>query len=384
MVKRFSADFFNLVSTRTISEYRNADFHINVDDRAGDRSYEVYDFISKNVNLGEVIFRDRVLRNIPFDHAFLLVRRAVYRILQVLERENFQVLITYPVDNYVTDLLCQVAFAKGLQVYGISNFFIDGYKRVTTYGEHCFVREPSDTEVQDRLLELQGDFQSTMAPFKGKAVRRAIQRYLKYKARYATYYLFLHKLLKRQAYDFSGALYDATTRNLDNFQSYFELGKKVNINRNDVLVPLHFFPEATLEYWSDNPLCIDYPASLLTVLERLSRSGYRVLVKEHPSMVFNNSSKFYRQIKSVQNVTLVDPFELTHKLLEEVDSVVCWTGSMGLEALVRGKQVHFVCNNYYLQASSEISLDTQGEGFISIKDPERLLREVLSGTVIWH
>ena len=383
-VFRFAEEYFSIGDFDTVSEYAKADHRIDVDSSVHEDSSEVFEYIRDNIDLSHVIFRDRLLRNLAFDSAFMLIRRAVGHILRILASRNYEILISHPVDNYVVDLLCQIAKKAGIRVYGLISFFVGGYKRITTFGEHVCVREPSKEESQRLLERFQTDFQSEMALPKKRALGAAVKRYIKYKGRYLIFHGIFNKILSRKSFDFLVMPYMATTRNLDNFTSYFQVGKQVEPCQDDILLPLHYHPEATIDYWSNDLFCVDYRSSLFATLDKFSRSSQTLLVKEHPAMVFHNSSKFYRKLKSFPNVKLIDPFIPVNALLGKVGSVICWTGSVGLEALILGKSVYFVSDNYYLQASSELSSrDVIGRDFVHIDDPLLLISEVLSGTIKW-
>ena len=384
-VIRFSKEFFSSESLKYISEYNTTDLYLNLNDDSGDYCPETQAFIEEQIDLGKVIFRDRVLRNMPVKNAIIQVKRAVYSVKKHLCDYNCDTLITYPVDNYVQDVLCQIANIYGIKIYGLSNFFISGYKRITTYGEHNVVREPSDEEVEQVVSQLSSGFRSHMAFSKRLAIRLAIMRYVRNKARFLIFHIIIRKLMGRREYDFLATPHVATVRDLSSFLSLLYFDSKVKISGKSILIPLHYYPEATLEYWTNNVLCAEFENTLLTKISELSKMYNTIVVKEHPAMVFNNKLSFYKKLRAFKNVTLIDPFVSTSDLFDSVDTLCCWTGSAGIEFLINDKEVLFCSDNYYIQASEELSakLEHSRNSTVSIDDKKLFIKQILSGTIQW-
>ena len=377
MIIDFVEKELNINQYKTVSEYFNADYRVDLNQALCHIQLE--SFLGTNFNLESVVFRDRVLRNLTFKRALDLIKIAVSEIDKVLSSSDFDLLVTYPVDNYITDLLVCMAKRRGMKVLGISNFFIGGYKRVTVYGEHNDWREPDNSEVEGVLTKLKSNFKSHMVPSFRKAVKDAVVRYVKYKLRYLIFYLIGNKVLRRNEYDLLATPYNATVRNLLNFFAPCFFDKNIDLQGDTVLVPLHYYPEATLEYWGGSQYAIEYGPHVLDLVTSLSKEYETVVVKEHPAMVFNNNLSFYRELKKIPNVALIDPFISTNHLLEKVDNLACWTGSAGVEALINGKNVTFYSDNYYLQAG-QTSNSLTGTSQVRVKDESAFLKEVLKGT----
>ncbi len=56
---------------------------------------------------------------------------------------------------------------------------------------------------------------------------------------------------------------------------------------------------------------------------------------------------FYDQLNSFPNVILLHPMDRSNNLLLEVENVVVDNGTVGVEALLRGKRVICLSDNYY-------------------------------------
>lgn len=369
----------------TVSEYSNGQLHIDMNIQRWDYCSKASSFMEQELDLGKIIFRDRLLRNTPYHKALVLIRRAVGNCLEIFENQSFDALVTYPVDNYIMDILMEVAKKNDVKCYGVCNFFIAEYKRLTLYGEHNPHRVPSKEEVDKVVNRIQNNFRSHMAPDRNKAIKAGVVRYLKYKLRYPLFYLLGYKLLRRNEYDLMCTPYITTVRNFFNFfiERHFVDIQKIDFSKKTILVPLHYFPEATIEYWCDNEYQVDFEDMLKCKIDDLSKRYDQILLKEHPATVFDNSSKFYNSLKDNNKVVLIDPFVSTNKLLDHVDVLGCWTGTAGIEALVNGKKVElFVDEQYYRQAMNKHpEIISNSDGATSISDPHLFIEEILKGCV---
>jgi hypothetical protein len=369
----------------TISEYFNGDIRIDMNTSHKDYSWVTQRFVEQELDLSKVIFRDRLLRNIPFSDALILIRRAAGNLLEIMDKNSFDALVTYPVDNYIMDIMIQIANKKAIPCYGVCNFFMPDYKRLTIYGEHTPFRSPEQSEVEGVLKILQGKFRSHMAPNRAKALKAAIVRYIRYKARYPLFHLLAHKIFKRNEYDLSCTPYITTVRSFLNFfvERHFTSVEAIDFNKKSILVPLHYFPEATIEYWCGKSTQIEFEDMLLCKIDELSERYEQIVLKEHPATLFDNSSSFYKRLKENRKVVLIDPFVSTNQLLDHIDVLGCWTGTAGIEALVNGKQVElFTEEQYYRQAMNLHPDIIQKDGKkISIRDPYTFVEEILKGCI---
>lgn len=367
----------------TVSEYFNADLRIDMNSKQYDYSREVQSFIEQELDLSKIIFRDRLLRNMPHKESLILIRRATGNLLEIMGGDDFDSIVTYPVDNYIMDIMVQIARKKNIPCYGVCNFFMANYKRLTVYGEHNPLRLPETIEVDKVLKQLQNNFRSHMAPSRGKALKAAVVRYIKYKARYPLFYLLGHKVLKRNEYDLMCTPYITTVRNILNFfvERHFTAVDRIDFKKKTILVPLHYFPEATIEYWCGRLSQVEFEDMLHCELNQLSERYEQIILKEHPASVFDNPSSFYKRLLDNPKVVLVDPFVSTSELLECVDVLGCWTGTAGIEALVNGKKVEFFTDESYYQKAMNLhpEIIQRDDNAVTISNPHVFIEEILKG-----
>ncbi|MDH5525513.1 MAG: hypothetical protein OEY01_16205 [Desulfobulbaceae bacterium] len=111
-----------------------------------------------------------------------------------------------------------------------------------------------------------------------------------------------------------------------------------------VYFPLHVQPEAS------TMLLAPYYLDQLSVLENISKSlpiGYRLVVKEHPSMLGRRAFGYYDRIKALSNTRLVFPFTDGFKIIQNSSAIVTITGTTGLEGLLYKKPVILLGSAYY-------------------------------------
>ena len=111
-----------------------------------------------------------------------------------------------------------------------------------------------------------------------------------------------------------------------------------------VYFPLHVQPEMSTMTFA--PFYLDQ----LSILENLSKSlptGYRLLVKEHPSMLGRRKGSYYERIRSLPNAILVSPFVDSFKITNNAEMIFTITGTVGLEGLIMKKPVIVLGSTFY-------------------------------------
>jgi hypothetical protein len=132
-------------------------------------------------------------------------------------------------------------------------------------------------------------------------------------------------------------------RKLKLLATYRGLQVRPDLDAPYVFVPLHFQPEA-----STYPMGWDFidQELMIRLLAALVPKGWRILVKEH-LVTFDPGRRsemsrlpdFYRELAAIDNVDLV-PMELeSFAMIDRARCVATITGTVGLEALIRGKPV---------------------------------------------
>ena len=338
----------------TISEYRGADYHYDVTGQRwahlGDEFWELY----AGLNIEDIIDRCRVLRSLSGEMARDLVKKALAFSITFFKKNAFKTLVTFTTDRYTIDLLVLVAARMGIEVIGVGGSFVKGTRRITVRGEWHKILDVADEEVEALYASLQGRYAASGRPNLGKAVMVAFRFWGSRLVRYVWHYLILHKLFGKLNYDYLLVRQQPASFffNLLFFRkkpfyirSVEDLKKRLQSER--IYIPLHYHPEATVDYWVDTARKAYYLDSLCEVLAHFREKGVQVALKEHPAMFLLRTPEFYRTILAYENAILIWPFLETADVLKHFDKVIVWTGTTGIEAAVQGKDVYLYTQNFW-------------------------------------
>jgi hypothetical protein len=127
-----------------------------------------------------------------------------------------------------------------------------------------------------------------------------------------------------------------------------------------IYMPLGYFPESTIDYWTSDRSILDYEEKVLEMARSLGRR-FRLLVKEHPHMVGVRSPRFYGALATIPNVVLAGPFEYSSDIMEAAAGVVLGGGSGGVEAVLFDRPVFTFCDTIYWYKPS-------GARFLDLRD----------------
>lgn len=167
------------------------------------------------------------------------------------------------------------------------------------------------------------------------------------------YWRFVRKKLQAQNY-------------MRRLRAYYE-SKTTEIPEDEkyVVYFMHYQPEATTcpaaNIYVDQQLCVD------TLLRNLP-PDYKVYVKEHPSQFAarmeghtSRMSTFYDDISANNRVRLVSLKKNSFSLIEKASAVATGTGTVGWEAIVRGKPVVIFGFSWYENYDKGVLRITDGE-----------------------
>lgn len=110
------------------------------------------------------------------------------------------------------------------------------------------------------------------------------------------------------------------------------------------------FPLHALHEWSDYPwMGLRYSNTIALIQEIASclPLEYQLYVKEHTTNFPEKSFSFYRYIKKIPQVRLIDRHEDTYKLITNSEGIITLGGTMGWEAFLMGKPVVILGKAWY-------------------------------------
>lgn len=301
----------------------------------------------------DIIQRCRFLRSIDSNLAFSLALRFWNAMMRLFDSKDISAVFQPMIDEYTLDIMERVASLHKVPVVSFVGHFFGNYFRVTSRGELNNLRESIEEKeinaVYSKVLE--PVFKPSFERMKEKSQFQILIIYFRRKLIEDVYYP-LMKIIEHDPLNYhyntcvlkgSGFNYVSSGR-YKKFSSLEEIRK---LKRETmVYLPLHMIPEATTDYWCDDWRMTRYEEGILSLLDR-SDPRINFIVKEHPSMDGWRNPSFYSELSGCENVYLMKPHENSNQILDLVDNVAVHTGSVGVEALMRGKRVFCLTQNYY-------------------------------------
>ena len=160
------------------------------------------------------------------------------------------------------------------------------------------------------------------------------------------------------------------------YNLYESLSVESNLNEKYIVFFLHFQPERT-----SLPEGLEFSNQwfIIRMISQALPKGWKLIVKEHPSIYTNyldwkyRGTKFYNNIASLRNVELVSLSFNTFDLIDSAQGIVTITGTVATQALIRGKSVlvfgvaahRSLKNVYTIHSSTDLS-----KAFNSIQNSE--------------
>ena len=134
------------------------------------------------------------------------------------------------------------------------------------------------------------------------------------------FFLFRNKLIRK-------------IRGLRNLQALYDA---VDLKEDFAYFPLHFEPEITTLLYA--PFYTDQ----INLIRQIAKSlpiHFKIYVKEHPSMLEYRPTEYYRELKKIPNLKLINPKQSSLDLIKNSKMIVTISGTAGFEASLLKKPV---------------------------------------------
>lgn len=271
----------------------------------------------------------------------------IERIEKILDQEKPDYLLCYGIAAYHVYIVYKICIAKGIKVLELANSrlrdrfvikdnFEDQWPLLNyEYEKRLKYLSPEDLKISEiKLKEL---CQSKVLNQTEDKYKESLLSFLK------RFFKWTFKHLKYRSIppELSFIKYKIKEK-LFNSLGYFE---KPEIGKEKfIFYPLHYQPEAsTLIYGK-------YYVNQINLIENLAKSlpaNYMLYVKEHGRNAGARPFGYHNQIKKLPNVRLLSPKLNPFNLIEKSSLIVTITGTIGFEALIRGKPVITFGDVYY-------------------------------------
>ncbi|NGN98468.1 hypothetical protein G5S52_12660 [Grimontia sp. S25] len=311
-----------------------------------------------DIDTDAVAARCRYLKTLPKDEAQKKIDAMTIAAERIIDEYKIDYMFGMVMDSYLMDIFDRVLRKRGRQYIGFLNNMVNGYSRLTCRGELIQLDSVEQEQVKGVRKELvskhympnmQRDFMWNTSPFS-----MFFTKYIKEKLK-TTYYHFA-KLKDKDNFYYNtvSAKHCMSCHDLDQlffrrFQNNDWLTSVDEARKQGKVIlyfPLQFYPECSIDYWGTNRDFIDF----YRVVEKIIDNDYSnviILAKEHPSATGLRKSDFYKLFAKNKHVILT-PFDVaSNDVIEASDIVLTWTGSVGFEAIMRGKPLISFGEAYY-------------------------------------
>lgn len=326
-----------------------------------------------------VIMSNQAVREYPYDtspytHEEMLkiLQIKAKAILDFLEREKPDFIFASVIGSVGMSLLYHIAKKKNIKIWialitAIKNFYtLSEHYAYFTEAEKKMLgaeKEPSAASIEKAKQFIQ-EFRNHPAPYYAEESpqRQPVFRYQQMK------FLLPHNLLKtclwtakyilrhfqsdeRNDYSYSGPfnyLKDGIKRKFRNLIGNYDLYDKFNPTDDFAFFPLQYEPEIT------SLLQAPFFTNQLHTAKMMARSlpvGYSLYIKEHPQMARYRPRSFYKQLKKIPNVKLLDPSFTSYQIIPHAKLIMTLTGTAGWEATILGKPVITFGDTFYNKLS---------------------------------
>ena len=321
-------------------------------------------------NVNEIIARCRLLRFMPSRRAKAMTLGMAAAFNIVLKKVNPAVIVSWPIDRYVSDVLEYIARAKGIPYFEITASALPEMSMLLQKGVLC-KRDaiPNPKTILHNINELTAPL-FTPTYVQGKSnftLLRFLRIFLYFRMRAIAFRLIswwkrdplnLHYLDAQSFLGHKPKLSDHKTLQLvdKNWRD-----KLANFSKEKrIFFGLQLFPEASIDYWIHDLELIKYENLIFETAQAFSKAQYLVLIKDHPLQFGFRQVGLINKLLALPNVVLV-PYEISgNEVLSKCGVNFTCTGTLGLQAALIGLK-SVVTESYYTTKEDFILLTDVGQ-----------------------
>jgi hypothetical protein len=318
----------------------------------------------------EITTRCRVLRFMGERRAAAMALAMSEAFTNVLDETRPDVIVSFPIDRYVSDVLAILGEKRGIPFYELTVSALPGMSMLMKKGVLCTHDATPDPEQVTHFVNelatplfkpsyVQGVANFTQARF--------LKVFAYFRLRGFVFWLIslwkgdrlnLHYL---DAQSFLGHKPSLSDRNVTRLVDYGWRDKMAAFDRSKrVLFGLQLFPEASIDYWIHDLDLVEHEDLVFEAAQAFSDAGYCLLVKDHPLQFGFRQLGLIRRLLSLPNVVFV-PYEVSGMEVLSLCGVnfTC-TGTLGLQAALAGAK-SITTRNYYTTDGDFILLESRAD-----------------------
>lgn len=359
----------------TVSDLRGEGDYSVIDDfyaayRRFYRAKVTYSPLLDEAQVADIIARCRLLRWLPLRKATAMALAMAEAFEKVLDSVRPSVIVAFPMDRYVSDVLERVGAARGIPFYELTASAVPNMSMLLHRGRLITRTAEPDPSLVDQIVS------DIANPLFTPAYVQGAKRFTPAK------WLMVFCYFRIRGWFFKGLSWlkrDPLGLHYMDAQSF--LGHKPHISdiricnwvegdwrdkiktfplEKRLFIGLQLFPEASIDYWIEDVPMIQHEDLLFDVAEAFTGAGYVILVKDHPLQFGFRQVGLINRLKSLPNVVLV-PYEVSGNEVLDVCGVnfTC-TGTLGMQAALMGKK-SITTNCYYTTQEDFIHVKTRAE-----------------------
>jgi hypothetical protein len=304
----------------------------------------------------DVVARCRALRWLEPRKARAMIQAMAQVMDEVLDRVQPIIVVSFPIDRYVMDVLARLAARRGIRYVELTASAIPGMSMLLERGRLIEqAGSPPSQRVDQAVATLATPgFTPSYVPTKAIYTRTKFVRTLGYFRARALAFRLLGRLrrdpLNLHYIDAQPYLGHKCRWEDIRVVSLCDAGWRARLDgfapSRRILFGLQLFPEASIDYWIHQRELIDHEDLVVQAAEVFSRAGYLVLVKDHPLQFGFRHTRLLQRLLALPNVVMV-PYEVSgNELLQLVDINFTCTGTLGMQAALLGKK-SVATSSYY-------------------------------------
>ena len=314
----------------------------------------------------DIVARCRLLRWLPVRQARCMVAAMEDAFTALLDREKPKIVLSFPIDRYVSDVLARLASKRGVPCIELTVSLISGMCMLMYRGQLVKTGSaPTAERVQAHVKTIADpDFTPEYVPRASRYTRaRWLKTFCKFRVRGWVFKLIstvkrdpmnLHYLDAQSFLGHKPRWSDMSVLDLVDWQWRAKVEQHPKERR--VFFGLQLFPEASIDYWLTNRELIDYEDLVVDAASAFSAAGWLVLVKDHPSQFGFRQRELLDRLLGVSNVVFV-PYDVSgNDIVSLTGTNFTLTGTLGLQAALLGR-TSITTPTYYCTASDFLTFD---------------------------
>ncbi len=323
-------------------------------------SSSLYNDIFSIEEIDDIIARCRLLRSIDINKARKMVITYSSILDEIFLSKEITHFISIRVDNYFLDIIYRLSKVRNFKFVGLwKNAILKNKLFFTSKGDNIYIQE-STSELLSNFKEsiLSETFKATSLNKVGTPNILSVFKF------YVTAYLraIVLFLLKFYHNDHNGYRYLTTPLYVDDYKLNFKnnfshlLYTKnwddalTNIAiKNKLFIGLQVNPEATIDYYASDIALINVNNVISKILEVSKKNNISIFIKDHPNMLGKRNYNFLKKLQNLKDVYLIPSYIDSNYIIKHTDATFTWSGTIGIQAAVRGKCSIIVDAPYYVK-----------------------------------